>query len=186
MQTNFPLPLGGVDGLKIARDAQKIHDRAKLPQPAPKPVVIKVDTVEDAIQWTGWVESQEPNPVQNLANVDEQIFDLSQRIEAIEKLLPVATPQELREINGWDEKVRPSLPGIADTYVHIPGSLERLQTKRADLEKIRPLIVGKAERFRAVVEALKPWPRHRINEIRNREVERALVAKGKPIQRRPQ
>jgi hypothetical protein len=99
-------------------------------------------------------------------------------------LLPTATPDERKLILGYDTKSLPELPGQITPKVHVEGTLERLKAKRADLERIRPLLVAKVEKYLGVIEALKPWPHWRISEIRNQEAERRLIAKGKPIQRR--
>ena len=174
------------DPKKIALDSQRRIDAAKRPQPAPTPVVVKIDNVDEAIRQRAWVESQSPSPVDNLRDCDEQIADLTNRIDAAEALLPSATEEEKQLLCGHREKRRPSLPGVADDYIHVPGTLERLQSRRAELERVRPLIARKAENFLAVVEGLKDWPSHRIAAIRNSEVERRLIAQGKPIQRRGQ
>lgn len=150
----------------------------------PKPVVISITTVDEAIQSRLWAESQNPTPVQNLADNDAAIFDLTNRIEAAEALLPTATESEKRLILGYEERDFPSLPGIKDTYHHVPGSVEVLKEKRAALEEIRPALQRKAEHFLAVMKALEPWPTHRVARIRNEAVERQLIAKGKPVQRR--
>ncbi len=171
-----------VDGAKLAHDAQRLHD-PKPPQ-RPKPFTIPITTVDEARQWSLWVESQVPSPLDNLRNCDEGIADLTNRIDLAEEVLKTATCGERRTLCGYDEKARPSLPGIADSYIHVPGTIERLKDRRAELERVRPLIERKAEKFKAVLKALEGWPHHRIARIRNSELERRWIVRGVPVQRR--
>lgn len=84
-----------------------------------------------------------------------------------------------RKLLGYEEKVKPSLPGVVDTQVHVPGSLEKVREKLADIEHRLPRLQAEAARYANMKASLAPWPWARINRIRNEELDQEQILNGK-------
>jgi hypothetical protein len=89
------------------------------------------------------------------------------------------TDYEKRKILGYEERHRPSVPGVLDTKFHVDGSLEKCRAKIADLEKKIPRLKIVVEDYVHVKASFKPWPRHLINKLKTEELDRQLIAGGK-------
>jgi hypothetical protein len=89
------------------------------------------------------------------------------------------TDQEKMKILGYEQKRRPSLPGILDTTFHIDGSLEKCRARIADLEKRVPRLKVVVEEYLHVKESFKAWPRFVINRLKTESLDRQLIAGGK-------
>jgi len=171
---------------QVRANLEKIRASAVTPRPATQP---------DLPPITDWNEARQAriqfelmgDATAALESAHQEQFHLCQMIAELEAILADnPTDEEKRAILGWDEKVRPSLPGVLDTKVHIEGSLEKTKAKLAQVECELPLLENKAARYEQLRKQLEPWPTWRIDRLRNAENERRLIAHGKPVQRRPQ
>jgi len=156
-------------------------------QPAPKPQPLP--------EITDWNEARQArlqfelmrDETAALADANETQFHLCEQLRELEAILADnPTEQERRNIEGYRIKVTPSLPGVADTFTHVDGTLEKTKAKLAAVERELPLLQAKAERYEQLRQQLAVWPWHRINDLQNREAERSLISRGKPVQKRGQ
>lgn len=174
-----------IDGMQIARERHRVANESKPPQRPTVARVIPKPTNADEARELRLQLVDRRNPHEILSELHDEQFRLSQQITDLEAILKDnPTEQERRDIEGYQTKVLPSLPGIADTYVHVPGSLERATEKVSQIERDIPRVTALAADYDALVEAVKDWPWARINEERNKENERRLISKGKPVQKR--
>jgi hypothetical protein len=180
-----------VDGMKIARGAQERLNRAKQATPSPvfRPLVYK--DAEEARFARHDFEAQ-PDHEQQLASVFEELNELfemeAELLEIVNDKIPQMSRNDAaharRKILGYEEKRKPSLPGMLDEKYHVPGTLDRTRDKIAAIEGMLPRLRVKAAQYIHVRESLKPWPWSRINRERTAELEMNLVMNGDRVQRR--
>jgi hypothetical protein len=112
----------------------------------------------------------------------ELLFEFHEKEAAMSEILKTATPDERQKLLGFETPVMPELPGVARQFKHVPGTLEIVREKIAQLEKELPRVRLEAARYRHI----KASFRHPavIALERNRRVERALTVAGKSVQPR--
>jgi hypothetical protein len=140
------------------------------------------------VTYADWSEAQrarvefelQPDMEQKLAATHEAQFELCQIIDAMLGILASnPTEHEKRKILGFQDKKRPSIPGMADEYFHVEGNLEKRRAELARLEENLPRLQAEAARYVQIKKSLEPWPWHRINRERNDELDRQEIANGR-------
>jgi hypothetical protein len=170
---------------EVTATAKKLTaGRDKPPSPRPLKPLPEITDPYEAREARLRLESM-GDATKALAAAHETQFDLCERIRGCEEILATnPTEQQKRDILGYEIKATPSLPGIPDSKVHVEGSLERLRAELARVESELPRFEQKAARYEQLKQQLAPWPTWKIDRIRNTDVERNNIAKGKPVQRR--
>jgi hypothetical protein len=156
---------------------------ATLRPSKPMPPIVFADCYE-ARDARKAFEAQ-PDAERNLAEAHEEQFELCELIAAMERVLASnPTDHEKRKLLGYEEKVKPSLPGILDTYFHVDGNIDRARTKLAEIERRLPRLEAEAARYAQVKAALAPWPWSRISRERSAVLKRQLIVNGEmPVKR---
>ena len=173
-----------IDGMQIAREQHRI---ANTPTPQRPPVIRHREPVTDVEEARRiMLELQDRrNPHEILAELHEEQLRLSELIDDLSAILANnPTEQEKRDILGYQQKVLPSLAGIADTFVQVPGTLERTREKLQQIETDLPRLERMIADYDSLRESVKGWTWARINQIRNAENERHLISKGRAVQKR--
>jgi hypothetical protein len=199
MQTTFPLQNlldkltpADLERIRVTNDervakmrARDLERRArKIP---PKFTVVELKTAREAREYRLNMEMKwRTNPHQILAEAHTEQFELSQKItslEAISKKYPNDTEVQ-RRVHGYEDKVKPSLPGRLDEYFHVDGLLQRAKDRLADVEKTFEFLEIQVARFDADMSALTLWPSHRIVQELNLVNDEAILLNGGNPQRR--
>jgi hypothetical protein len=161
--------------------------RASLAAPRPKPQELPVITYATCYeaQAARHTFEEQPDAEQILAVEHAEQFELCELIAAMEGVLASnPTDHERRKLEGYTEKDRPSLPGIADTFHHVPGNLEKARADLAEVEARLPRLEARAAEYRRVKQSLAPWPWVRINTERNKALDRQVITNGQmPLKR---
>jgi hypothetical protein len=190
MQNNFPLPLGAVDGLKVARDAQQRMNRmnAMEEQRRQNPVeqkfdpIVYVDADEASRAYANF--QLQPDEEVKLKDCCERLFERQEQESEMVKILATADEHEKRTLLGYETKVLPSLLGVADTFKHVPGTLEIIRERIADLERLLPLLRVRAAQYVNLRDSFRPWPVYKIARDRSERLYRQNVVAGRSVQRR--
>jgi hypothetical protein len=124
----------------------------------------------------------QPDAEAKLRDHCERLFELQEREAAMLEVLKTATEEERRTLLGYETKVLPSLPGIADSYTHVPGNLETVRAKIADLEAQLPRLKFEAAKY-AHIRASFRHPAVIARE-RSERLTRSMIVAGKTVQRR--
>jgi hypothetical protein len=159
--------------------------RASLLTPRPRSQDLTVyQNADEACDGRHTHEAQ-PDAERILADAHAEQFELCELIAAMEAVLASnPTDHERRKLEGYEAKDTPSLPGILDTYHHVPGTLDIARADLADLEARLPRLELRAAEYRRVKQSLAPWSWHRINKERNSELDRQEVVNGRmPLKR---
>lgn len=174
------------DGAKLARLSQElINERnrrnAELRENLPKfPVPVYADADEASNAYREFM--LQPDAEQKLLDANERLNDLFAKEDAqLWVLSSNPTEDEKRSLLGYEEKVRPELPGVATSYVHIQGNLEKVREQIADLQREISQFRIHAARYQAVKKSFDLWPIHRINQERNARVRRQDIVAGRLV-----
>jgi len=162
------------------RKGQEAH-RASLAAPRPRPQdlpPIVYQNADEARAARHTFEAQ-PDAEQILAVEHEEQFELCELIAAMERVLASnPTDHERRKLEGYEEKKKPSLPGIFDEYFHVDGNLDKCRADLAEVEARLPRLKARAAEYRRVKQSLAPWPWVRINRERNAALDRQVIVNG--------
>jgi hypothetical protein len=161
--------------------------RASLAAPRPKPQDLPPIVYQDCYeaQAARHTFEAQPDAEQILAVEHEEQFSLCELIRSMEAILASnPTEHERRKLEGYEERKKPSLPGILDEYFHVDGNLDRCRADLADLEARLPRLEARAAEYRRVKQSLSPWPWHRINSERNATLDRQVIVNGGTVVKR--
>ena len=190
MENTFPISnlLGKFNAKEVA--ATNLERQKKLDaqaKEAPKPLEPIVYANADEARAARLTFEVQPDAEKILALVYEdqnEQFEIETQLLAIlehgiKKMSKSEATHARKKILGYEEKVKPSLPGVLDTSVHVPGSLEKCREKLADIESRLPRLQAEAARYANMKASLAPWPWARINRIRNEELDQEQILNGK-------
>lgn len=133
----------------------------------------------------------QPDEEKSLSDTYENLFneqELEREILALVETFPQMERNErehfTRKIFGHDERVKPSLPGVLDSYFHIAGTIELCRDRIAAIEQELPRLKRRAKIYLNHKNSFKPWSWARINRERNKRLDRDAIANGQlPLQR---
>jgi hypothetical protein len=167
--------------------AKTEEHRKSLLTPRPKPQELPVMTYANCYEARDARHAFElqPDAEKNLADAHAEQFEISELIAAMEKILASnPTDAERRKLEGYEERKKPSLPGILDEYFHVDGNLDRCRADLAAVEAKLPRLEYEAARYLQVKKSLAPWPWVRINRERNAAFDRQEAVNGRrPVKR---
>jgi len=190
METTFPIGnlLGKFNAKEVAAanlERQKRLDARSKEAPKPLELIAFANAYEAlAARLTFDVQ---PDAEKILASVYEdqnELFEIETQMLAIlehgvKKMSKSEADHARKKILGYDTKELPSLPGVADTRVHIPGSLEKVREKLADIESRLPRLQYEAAVYANTKKSLAPWPWFRINRVLNDELDQQEILNGR-------
>ena len=156
---------------------EKIDADRKLTEPKfPVPTYADADEASNAYANFMLV----PDDEQKLRDANELLNDLFAKEDLqLWVLSENPTADEKRQLLGYEAKDTPSLPGIADSYHHVPGNLDKVREQIAALQKEIPLLKMKAARYAALKKSFEPWPIYRIRKERSERLRRQDIAAGR-------
>jgi len=168
--------------LKAAEEQRKAHPRELPP-------IVYADV--DAARLARINFEEQPDPRVKLRDLYErqnELFTLEAELlkiaETIPKMTRVDAEDVKRKIFGWEEPVRNELPGIARTFVHIEGQLEKTREKLNNIEKDLPRLKVMVAEYENIERSLRKWSWFRINRIREAELAQQSILNGKLVERR--
>jgi cob(I)alamin adenosyltransferase len=166
-------------------DERRARAKARETQPQ-KPLELIVFADADEARAARLVFDAQPDAEKILASVYEEqneLFTLETELLAIlehgvRKMSKSDADHARRKILGYETK-EPSLPGVLDTKVHVPGSLEKVREKLTDIERRLPRLQHEAAVYANTKKSLAPWPWSKINRLRNDELDQEQIMNGK-------
>ena len=181
----FTVEQANVHNAKVKADMDAWRASLLTPRPRSQDLPLTVYANAYEARDARFAFEEQPDAEKILAVEHEEQFSLCELIRSMEMILNSnPTDHERRKLEGYTEKDRPSLPGIADTFHHVDGNLDIARADLADLEARLPRLETRAAEYVRVKKSLAPWPWHRINKERNSELDRQTIVNGSmPLKR---
>jgi hypothetical protein len=167
-------------------DERRARAKARETQPQ-RPLNLLVFADADEARAARQVFDVQPDAEKILASVYEdqnEQFEIETQLLAIlehgiHKMSKQDRAEAKRKILGYEVKSGASLPGVLDTKVHVPGSLEKVREKLLDIERRLPRLQYEATVYANMKASLAPWPWSKINRLRNDELDQEQIMNGR-------
>jgi hypothetical protein len=189
MENTFPIAnlLGKFDAKEVAAinlERQKRLDARTKEAPKPLELIVYANADEARAARLNFEVQPDAEDILRVEYAEQnELFEIETQLLAIlehgvRKMSKLDAEHAKKKILGYDTKER-ELPGVLTTKVHVPGSLERVREKLADIESRLPRLQAEAARYANMKASLAPWPWVRINRERNNELDQEQILNGK-------